>query len=245
MIDPEILAEGVSAQTVARLKQDLSFAYPHGAAAKTPSKQTATQLKGRIKDQEAVENTKQSYTVRKFRKPTFIQQEHSGADYGTAHHTLMQYIRYKACNDAASVRDEIQRLVAQGLLTVEQAHLINCDQIAAFFATELGRRLCGEDMVLREFKFSILDNGANYVPGMEGEQVLLQGVVDCALIEPDGITIIDFKTNKVTEETLMQTALQYREQVLIYAEALERIYQKPVKSAQLYFFRLNRFVTVE
>ena len=74
--------------------------------------------------------------------------------------------------------------------------------------------------------------------------MLLQGVVDCALIEADGITIIDFKTDFVTEETLTDLVDRYRMQVQTYADALSRIYQKPVKESYLYFFRLNRFVSV-
>ena len=37
---------------------------------------------------------------------------------------------------------------------------------------------------------------------------------------------------------------RYRMQVQTYADALSRIYQKPVKASYLYFFRLNRFVSV-
>ena len=122
---------------------------------------------------------------------------------------------------------------------------MDCNKIAAFFATELGKKLCKSDNVLREFKFSILDAGSKYVPGMDAEEVLLQGVVDCALIESDGITIVDFKTDRVSESTLFQTAEQYRSQVMAYANALERIYEMPVKSAQLYFFRKNRFIPVK
>ena len=101
--------------------------------------------------------------------------------------------------------------------------------------------LCGGATCLREFKFSILDDGRNYGEGLEGEQVLLQGVVDCALLEPDGITIIDFKTDRVTEETVDATADRYRLQVQTYADALSRIYEMPVKRKMLYFFSLDTF----
>ena len=83
-----------------------------------------------------------------------------------------------------------------------------------------------------------------YDPMLSGEQLLLQGVVDCALIEEDGITIIDFKTDRVTEETLPSRVEMYRHQVQAYAGAMERIYQRPVKQAVLYFFALNRFVSL-
>jgi ATP-dependent helicase/nuclease subunit A len=95
---------------------------------------------------------------------------------------------------------------------------------------------------LREFKFSILDRGEQYGDGLEGEQVLLQGVVDCALLEEDGITVLDFKTDSVTEETVRDRAAHYRIQLESYSEALSRIYEMPVKARYLYFFRLNKFV---
>ena len=72
--------------------------------------------------------------------------------------------------------------------------------------------------------------------------MLLQGVVDCALLESDGITIVDFKTDRVTEETLPQLVQHYQTQVETYAHALSRVYRMPVKAKCLYFFRLDRFV---
>ena len=79
---------------------------------------------------------------------------------------------------------------------------------------------------------------------MDEEQVLLQGVVDCALIEEDGITVIDFKTDSVTEETVSDAVERYRSQVGAYAQAVSRIYGMPVKEKYLYFFRMNRFIAV-
>ena len=73
----------------------------------------------------------------------------------------------------------------------------------------------------------------------------MQGVVDCAILDADGITVVDFKTDRVTEATLPEKLRQYRPQVLAYAGALERIYGKPVKESCLYFFALDRFVSLE
>ena len=122
--------------------------------------------------------------------------------------------------------------------------MVNCSQIAAFFQTELGQKLRSGKNVLREFKFSILDRGESYGNGLEGEKVLLQGVVDAALIEADGITVIDFKTDRVSPETLSQVTERYRIQVETYAKALSRIYQLPVREKVLYFFGLPGFVSL-
>ena len=129
-------------------------------------------------------------------------------------------------------------------MTEEQGDMINALKIAAFFATDLGKKLRSGAEVLREFKFSILDDGENYNPALAREKILLQGVVDCALIEPDGITVVDFKTDRITEETLQEKVRHYRPQILAYAQAMERIYEKKVKEAVLYFFDQDCFAAV-
>ena len=157
-------------------------------------------------------------------------------------HAALQYLKYENCGDDQAVISEIQRLVTEGFLTQEQGDLVNTQKLALFFQTEPGRKLRSGAPCLREFKFSILDDGRHYGEGLEGEQVLLQGVVDCALLEPEGITVIDFKTDRVTEETVHTIADRYSLQVQTYADALSRIYEMPVKRKLLYFFSLDRFV---
>ena len=227
------------------LRQTLDFSYAHQAATMAPSKQTATQRKGRQKDQEVAENAKEPPVIhRSWKKPAFREMRKEGLAYGSAAHSALQYISYAACADQASVRREVENLISRRLLTKEQGDLVDCQAIATFFQTEIGQKLRSGAEYIREFKFSILDDGSNYGPGLAGEQVLLQGVVDCALIEEDGITVLDFKTDAVKRENLPVLVDRYRNQVLTYVQALERIYQKPVKKAYLYFFALGEFVNV-
>ena len=228
------------------LEEALAFSYPHMAATMAPSKQTATGRKGRQKDAEAAENTREPKTLhRSWRRPSFLGDTVQGKDVGSAIHAALQYIRYENCADLASIQGEVLRLADQGYLTREQAALVDCSQLFRFFETRIGQKLRQGVPHLREFKFSILDDGKDYGDNLEGEQVLLQGVVDCALLEEEGITIVDFKTDRVTEETLADRVEHYRGQVEVYAEALSRIYEMPVKEKLLYFFRLGRFVVLE
>ena len=228
-----------------RLKAALEFSYSHAAAIEASSKQTATGRKGRIKDEEAAENTRQAAAIQRgWRKPSFLEADRQGKTYGNAMHSAMQFLRYDCCTSLIDVEREVERLVTEGFLTREQGCLVNCRDIAAFFETPEGKLLQEGTKHIREFKFSILDDAANYGSELEGEQVLLQGVVDCALIGKDGITIIDFKTDRVTEETAAAAVERYRPQVETYGEALSRIYEMPVKAKKLYFFRLKRFVDV-
>ncbi len=242
----EASGAAVDDETQLLLKQSLGFVYPHLQATGAPSKQTATQQKGRTKDQEAAEETPEPKTVsRAWRKPSFKEKRRSGTEYGNAVHLALRYVNYAACDSAEGIRQEMERLVKAGTLTAEQAGMLDCETMAAFFASELGTKLrLGADHI-REFKFSVLDDGSYYNEALVGEEVLLQGVVDCAMIEEDGITVIDFKTDRVTEAGLDALVDRYEPQVRTYARALERIYCKPVKRTWLYFFSCNRFVPVK
>ncbi len=237
---------GVPGAVIDSIESSHRFCYPYQQAVGAPSKLTATQLKGREVDAEASQLAPENRPYfRNFRKASFAGDEITGQTYGNAVHKAMQHIRFAACTSYEAVAQEIKRLQEENLITQEQASLIDPQMIATLFATELGERMRYADNLLREFKFSVLVDAGNYVPGLQNEQVLLQGVVDCAIIEPDGITVLDFKTDRVTETTLPEVLDGYSAQVTAYANALEKIYQLPVKSAWLYFFRLDRFVQVK
>ena len=224
------------------MQQALTFQYAHPLATITPSKQTATGIKGRHIDEEAAENTVPKVIARQWRDIA-ASSDSGGIRFGNAMHAVMQYINYGVCVDKEAVHAEIGRLVRESYISQEQADMVDQNAITEFFTSEIGQKLrCGE--VLREFKFSILQDAAIEDPQLMGEQILLQGVVDCALIEDDGITIIDFKTDHVARETLSLKVGQYTPQVAAYAQAMEKIYGRPVKQRFLYFFNLNQFISV-
>ena len=233
----------VSETVVNRISNGISFSYPYPHATITPSKQTATQLKGREKDSEVAENTDSLIHFRSWRKPSFVDGNVSSVDRGNAMHTVMQYIRFELCHSVNGVQSEVNRLVEQGFLSREQAATVSVEQIKAFFATEIGMRLCSTCDVLREFKFSILIEQDEQCSADE-DKILLQGVVDCAIITEEGIDIIDFKTDRITYEMLDSTTEKYRDQLQIYAKALSRIFAKPIRSAKLYYFHLNEFSAI-
>ena len=230
-------------EILAQMKENLQFRYPYPAATVAPSKQTATQRKGREKDREAEENAQPPKPIHRYwRKASFADSSVQGRERGVALHKAMQYIRYEACVDEAGVRREVERMVAERFLTAEQGELVDCEKIGRFFATDIGKRLRSGKNVLREFKFSILDDGECFDKSLAGEKLLLQGVVDCALMDADGICVVDFKTDRVTETSIHQAAEEYRPQVEAYAQALSRIFEMPVKRSCLYFFSLEQFV---
>ena len=224
------------------LREALDFRYPHQAACSVPTKLTATQLKGREKDKEIAEETVQPYVRRDFAAPRFLSGHRplTGAERGTAMHLVMQYLPLEEDTD---VEEVVTSLTARRLLTEEQAEAVDREAVRRFLASPLAAELRQADRVEREYRFSLLIPGSDYFAGLEdGEEILLQGVADLFAVKNGRVTIIDFKTDYVTEETLMDKAEGYRSQLETYSAALEKILELPVVRKALYFFRLGQAV---
>lgn len=100
-------------------------------------------------------------------------------------------------------------------------------------------------MVHREKRFSLLCPAARFFPDAGDEKLLLQGVVDCCIEEDGALTILDYKTDYVTPESLAETAAHYRRQLLAYAYAMSRLLEKPVASCVLCFLRAGLFYEIK
>jgi len=229
------------------LERNFLWQYRHLQAADTPSKITATQLKGRAVDQEAAQEAGQ--TLPKPAAPLYRPQfaaEKLGltpAQRGSALHLVMQYLDFARTGSGPEIADQIKELVEREFIDQLQGEAADPERLAAFFRSELGRELMAAQPH-REFKFSMLVPAGEYYPGVEGEELLLQGVVDCWFETEDGITVLDFKSDRVDAATVEQRARDYKPQLEAYAHALSRLTGRPVSRRILWFFALDRAVEV-
>lgn len=222
----------------------LTWTYPYEAAVSMPSKLTATQLKGCVLDQEAAQEGAELGGGQGKRQPEGLSQPDfmvrerglTAAQRGTALHLAMQYLPLEGDHSPETIREELRRLTAEGFLTSQQGEAVPPEVPAAFFASELGRQLLAAREVHREFKFSILMPAADYGPGLEGEEVLLQGVVDCWFDGLEGITVLDFKSDRIRPGGEAARGEEYRPQLEAYSRALERITGRRVAHRILWFF---------
>lgn len=241
----ELENQAVPTELLEKIRSGLAFSYPYKATTRIPSKLTATQLKGRAKDLEAAEATEtEQHRTLDFRDPVVKDWGKHGTDYGNALHRAMQYLDFSLCHSAELIRNDIIRMVNAGLLSSEQAQAVSAEKIGRFFKTALGMKLMHANEVLREFKFSILEPAEKYYEVSAEDQILLQGVVDCAVIENDGIIILDFKTDYITASNLADKIAQYKSQVITYANALSRIFEKPVTASYIYFFSSEQLIEI-
>ena len=183
------------------------------------------------------------------RRPQFVREQHglSGAERGTAVHTFMQYADFAAAEKDLSA--EIERLEAQGRLTARQAQAVRKSSIGRFFESELYQRIANAEKVWREQKFTVRLRDLSLTGPLEqlgkdyaGTDGMLIGIMDLVFAEPDGIVLVDYKTDRAANaEALLE---QYTEQIRLYAEALHLLFSKPVKACYLYSVTLNRTIPV-
>ena len=239
--------EEAPVETWEDLSARFAWVYPHAGEVELPSKLTATQLKGRALDDEAAEEAPSPPRPLRFGRPRFAAERLglTPTQKGTALHLVMQYIDFSRCGSVEAVAGEIARLVEQQFLTPEQGEAVNPAPIYAFFASDLGREALAAPTLRREFKFSILVPAWQYFSqAEEGERVLLQGVVDCCFETDEGLTVVDFKTDRMRGEALTARAEEYRPQLAAYARALAEITGKPVSRRVLWFFSEGKAMEV-
>ena len=222
----------------------LEWAYGHTRAAVTPGKVTATQLKGRAIDEEIAQGAPTRRRAVLFEKPKFLRESTAltAAERGTAVHAVMQYISFRTPPTAEAVAREVEALAQRRLLTSQQAAAVDCAMVARFLASPLAERIRRAGHVWREYRFTLLTDAALYDPQVAGEELMLQGVVDCAFETPEGLVVVDFKTDRVTAEQQAQRAEGYRPQLEAYALALGQVLEKEVSEKLLYFFHTNSTV---
>ncbi len=235
-------------ELVERIRKGLRWRYGREADTALPSKLTATELKGGLAAAEAAEDAER-LPPRTFapslRRPDFaLEAEGLGPrERGIALHLAMQYIDFSRCGSLGAVRGEIGRLLDRRLLTPRQAEAVEPEKILTFFRSDIGLRAARADRLIREFKFSLLMPASKYFKGGCGE-ILLQGVVDCCIIEGGRLTVLDFKTDRVSAGTQRARAESYAPQLEAYAEAMEQITGLKAAEKLIYFFATGETIGI-
>lgn len=216
----------------------LAWRYPHSGAETLPSKLTATELKSLAEpDAESAELLPRA--ARTFRRPdiALAARRLTAAERGTATHLALRYLELGALTTPEAAREAVDRLAAAGKLSAREAAAVDAAGLCRFALSPLGRRIAAAPRVLREFPFALLYPAERFFPGAEGEELLLQGVVDCCLIEPDGAVIVDYKTDRIAPEAAPERAKRYAAQLETYAWAVSRITGLAVKAKIVYFLQ--------
>ncbi|MCR5636812.1 MAG: helicase-exonuclease AddAB subunit AddA [Clostridiales bacterium] len=176
-------------------------------------------------------------------RPDFMYAEGlTAAEKGTALHAYMQYCDFTAASKNAL--DELNRLVSLEYITPEQAQSVNLKLINNFFETDTAKKMLLSKKIYREYRFAVLLQLCDIISGANcNEKAVVQGAVDCAFEDDNGIVIVDYKTDNVSN---MQKLLErYKEQLKLYKTAMQKCTGKPVYKLLIYSFKLNDYITVD
>ncbi len=213
-------------KAVEQIEKNISYKYPFEQQTVTPSKISVSELTHNENDKEY------SFT----RKPAFMSKKQlTPAQRGTATHLFMQFCDMQKAHDNA--KQELERLVEYQFITEQQANAVDLSAINAFFTSPLYERACKADKLYREIRFL-----TKVYPNRDqtDEPSVLQGVADCVFVENNNLVILDFKTDRVSDE---QTLIQrYERQLQLYSNACQKTFGMPVKECIIYSFVLKKSI---
>ncbi len=221
------------------LKRSLNWQYPFGNAPALPAKRTVTQWTHRND-----EFTKIDYSLAFDRKPkaVFSTKQIDGRDIGTATHLVMSKLDLSKPVMTEAVTQLIEKLVKDGAIIQEITSQINVESIAKFFKSNLGQIVLDKKTVVRrEWPFTFAVPAAQWdesaSPHTSDDFIIVQGIIDLLIKTPEGLIIIDFKTDDVSADGAPKRAELYRRQLDLYAQAASIILGREVKGKWLCFLR--------
>ena len=222
--------------TVKRLKENFAYDYPYEYLCSVRSKISVSELAN------AAEKDAFAYTE----KPEFMEKNGlSAAARGTAMHHIMQFFDFSAAHDTEK---ELRRLADEGFITETEYDCADRSVLKAFFASNVFSRISASQDVRREMRFLTEIPASAFLKDSSGScdtepSVVIQGAVDLCFVEGDGVVVLDFKTDRVSQaEVLAET---YSGQLEIYAAACEKIFKKKVKEKIIYSFALSKEIPIE
>ncbi len=232
------------------IKDRITTAYSHKNLEKLYTKTSVSELK-----MAAMEDI-QGETKKKFEDrekseyvPLFAGggTETSGTDRGSAYHKLLQLIDFTKEYSEEEWKKQFAHMLELDFMEEDEQKLVPQNKIFTFGRSDLAMRmhnaaLRGELYKEQPFVMGVPANRLEEdLP--EEEIILVQGVIDVFFIEGGKVIVMDYKTDRV--DNAAELVDRYRAQLNIYAEALEKITDKPVTEKVLYSFGLNETIVIE
>ncbi len=254
----------IFAATVARLESEAAWRYPFAAVANLQAKVTVGELRDAVaagdeeppallaSDAVPVGPPPEPGGGARRRVPAHVRLPRpmraeggpTPEEVGSATHLVLRHLDPASGTDEGAVRRCIADLQARALLEAKAAQAIEAGALARYLDRPLGCRWAAAHAggaLRREVPFTLrLPVQEVYGPGVgpagADEWVLVQGVLDALLVEPDGLILIDYKTDRIRTPREFAGAVQrYRSQLELYGRAAAAAWARPVREAWLAF----------
>ncbi|MDR1805369.1 MAG: UvrD-helicase domain-containing protein [Clostridium sp.] len=230
-VEPELDFPPPDEAMLAEIRKCLNWQYPSTVPAGIAAKQTASSFaKG-----DYPENIAQ-------RAPAFLQAEQkSAASRGTLLHWVLERLDFPAAfRDFEAALGEI---AGEGGLDVKQLTGAEKQMLRDFAQSEIVGRMAASGRLERERQFTARLAVEELYPEHSGcrEKITVIGAADCVFEEDGGLVVVDYKTDRASAEQLLG---RYAPQLRVYALALSKCKEMPVKAVLLYSLRNREEVEV-
>ena len=246
------------------LTERFSYKYPRSHLTTLPEKLSISALYPEILDDTAGEI---SLTVDKSEIPAkklgilpeFISgsSEYESAKKGIATHNFLQFFDLDALR-AAGAEKELLRLTERGFISEADSKRVRTGEIKLFEKSSLFTEMQKAKKLYREFRFNVMLPASHFTTdakkknALAGQNLLLQGVIDCLIEDVDGnYHLVDYKTDRLTREELSDKSLAERTlnekhslQLSYYALAVEQIFSKKPATVRVYSLPLGDTVDI-
>lgn len=214
----------------------LSWIYPQGQITKYPINISVTELNKKLQEGEI-----EYYPLANRESRGAL----TAAQRGILTHSALEHLPLDMVMTKENICSAIQGLKDREILN--QIEEIEIDNIVKLFESDLGKRLLRNPKgVRREVPFVLeLPIKEVYGEGVKGtETVYVQGIIDCIIIEDDGIVIIDFKNDMVNKANVEIAVKRHKDQIYLYKKALETITGMKVKECYLYLLKPSLAISI-
>ena len=228
-------------ELLSQVKRSLGWQYRHGDVPLLPAKQSVTQLTHR--NDEYVRFDYSRVLERQLKDERRATSDERRRAFGTATHLVISQLDLTRLVDEEAIQRTKEKLLADAAISEAVAETIETDSILAFFQSDLGRMaLDKRNTIWREWPFTfalpaslVVRATSHESQGTDDDFVVVQGIIDMLVRTPQGLVVIDFKTDNITAGQVPQRAELYRQQLELYARAASKILKEKLLAKWLYF----------
>ena len=244
-------SKNITEEELQDLKKKLEFNYQFKELNLIPSKDSVTniahlvtgnKLEKMAQKRPATKHEKQ-YDLPKLED---VEEEITPAKRGTVVHLCMKKLDFSTDYDLEQVKQLIENLKANNIITEKEAESINPYEILKFTKSNIFKDLQQAKEYHKEEPFYINIPANSVMNVSSDENILVQGIIDLYFVDKNGkLILLDYKTDFARpgdEEVLIE---RHKPQLMLYKEALENSLNRKVDKVVIYSTSLGKELIVD
>ena len=224
-----------------KVRENISFEYPNKISSSIPSKLSVTSLSG-AETLAAGEKVLEFTKAPKFMDPL---RELTAAEKGSTAHRILQKIDFASFRNrdtGTELLRQTEMLLEHGVLDREETDAVDSGLIVSFLDSELGQTMISAQELHRESAFIMTAQAGEISEEWKGtgEEVIIQGIIDCWFFYEDRLYLVDYKTDRIIYSEPEDTSLsKHIRQLRLYSQALEKLHGRKPDCCYIAFLNMK------